>query len=111
MRNKMVKIPSNYSHRNVINYCICGEKEDMEHLYTCNLFNQTKSEIITQYKSIYTDNVSEQVKVLRRFENQFLEREKLLNDQTRNPHKKFPPCDPLKDPLFSACNEYCNGNG
>ena len=111
IRNRMVKISNNFSSKNNVERCICGETENMSHIYTCNLFSHDKYEEITPYEKIYLDNVSNQVKVLRRFENQFSKREQVMNEYRSNPLNKSPPCDPMLDPLFSACKEYINGNG
>ena len=99
LRNKMVKIVNNFS--SVKQACLCGELENLEHLYICEQFNIDKNKEVTPYSEIYTNNISNQVKVLRRFEQIFLKREEILMN-------KLPPCDPLKDPLFSLL-ESSNG--
>ena len=48
MRNKMSKIPANYSSREVKHLCFCGEEEDMEHVYTCKQLNN--EEPLIEYK-------------------------------------------------------------
>ena len=73
LRNKMVKIVNNFS--SVKQACLCGELENLEHLYICEQFNIDKNEEVTPYSEIYTNNISNQVKVLRRFEQTFLKRE------------------------------------
>ena len=45
MRNKMSHIPSNFSSENENTYeCVCGEKENMEHIYKCRYLNTEKAE-------------------------------------------------------------------
>ena len=44
IRNGMIDIPSNFSHRNEIFYCFCCEREDMQHVYHCKTLNKDKSE-------------------------------------------------------------------
>ena len=33
MRNKMTRIPANYSSSTVKHECVCGDQENMEHVY------------------------------------------------------------------------------
>ena len=99
LRNKMIKIENNFS--NTKQSCLCGEIETLEHLYICSKFSENTNEEVTPYEEIYSNNISKQVKVLRRFEKIFLKREETFE-------KKQHPCDPLKDPLFSL-SESSNG--
>ena len=99
LRNKMVKIVNNFS--SIKQTCQCGEIETLEHLYICLEFSENKDEEVTPYEEIYSNNISKQVKVLRRFEQIFLKREEILTN-------KLHPCDLLKDPLFSL-SESSNG--
>ena len=99
LRNKMVKIENNCS--SIKQTCLCGEIENLEHLYICLQFSENKNEEVTPYEEIYSNNISKQVKVLRRFEKIFLKREEIFAN-------KLHPCDPLKDPLFSL-SESSNG--
>ena len=64
----MVKIENNCS--SIKQTCLCGEIENLEHLYL--QFSENKNEEVTPYEEIYSNNISKQVKVLRRFENIFL---------------------------------------
>ena len=95
----MVKIVNNFS--NTKQSCLCGEIETLEHLYICLEFSENTNEAVTPYEQIYSNNISKQVKVLRRFEQIFLKREQTLKN-------KLLPCDLLKDPLFSLL-ESSNG--
>ena len=66
MRNKMVKIPANYSAREVKHKCIiCNNEENMEHEYTCKLLNS--EEPLTEYNQIYKDNMDLIIDAYRRF--------------------------------------------
>ena len=89
------KIVNNYS--SVKQAGLCGELE----LYICEQFSINKSEEVTPYAEIYTNIISNQVKVLRRFEQMVLKREEMLMNILL-------PCDPLNDPLFSLL-ESSNG--
>ena len=66
MRNKMVKIPANYSAREVKHKCIiCNNEENMEHEYTHKLLNS--EEPLTEYNQIYKDNMDLIIDAYRRF--------------------------------------------
>ena len=82
LRNKMIKIVNNLS--SIKQTCLCGEIENLEHLYICEQFSVNKNEEITPYEEIYSNNISKQLK--RRFEKVFLKREEILT-------KKHYPCD------------------
>ena len=47
LRNKMVKIVNNFS--SIKQTCLCGEIENLEHLYICEQFSVNKNEEITPY--------------------------------------------------------------
>jgi hypothetical protein len=98
LRNKMVRIENNFS--SIKQACLCGEIENLEHLYICLQFSENQNEEVTPYEEIYSNNISKQVKVLRRFEKIFLKRGEIFAN-------KLHPCDPLKDPLFSL-SEFSN---
>ena len=53
LRNKMVKIVNNFS--SVKQACLCGELENLEHLYICEQFSINKNEEVTPYAEIYTN--------------------------------------------------------
>ena len=75
IRNDMTNIPDNYGNQNT---CLCGEFENMVHIYNCEFWNETKNEK-TPYSNIYNGNIEKQIEVYRIFE-QNLER--------RNEHLK-----------------------
>ena len=65
IRNKMVDIPNNFSNKELKENCFCGENEEMEHLYECEMLGNN-SEI--SYDKIYSNNVKDQIEVFRRME-------------------------------------------
>ena len=71
--------------------CLCGSKEDMEHILNCDILNEGRKHDL-KYEQLYKGTISEQLEVFRIFENS-LERREML--------KKI-PCDPLCDPLISV---------
>ena len=85
VRNRMVKIPSNYGQKE--EKCECGSKENLEHIYSCLKFNKSDPEI--PYDQIYNGNLNTQIKIFRRIQ-------KCL--ESRNQTKEIKaPCD-LSDP-------------
>ena len=58
IRNKMVDIPNNFSNKELKEKCFCGEIEEMEHLYECEILGNN-SEI--SYDKIYSNNVKDQI--------------------------------------------------
>ena len=116
IRNGMVDIPSNFSHGNKSFYCFCGEREDTEHIYICKSLNKNKSESIN-FGMLYNGCISEQICIYKRFEENFKQREELMNKnenqtkQTKETQKKRkkpnPPCDPIVDPLY--CKRFSYG--
>ena len=65
LRNKMVDIPNSFSNKELKEKCFCGEIEEMEHLYECEILGNN-SEI--PYDKIYSNNVKDQIEVFRRME-------------------------------------------
>ena len=94
IRNRMVEISDNFGKEDK---CICGDKEDMNHIYSCEILN--KEEIIISFENIYNGNIFNQRKILTRFE---------ANMKTRD-HIRLSkvPCDQIIGPL--NCNQYSNG--
>ena len=95
MRNKMTRIPANYSSSTVKHECVCGDQETMEHVYTCTQLNSDKPE--TEYKTVYSNNIEIIKKVHRRFEENMKNREIILKERENGS-----PCDPSCDPLYSV---------
>ena len=54
MRNNLTRIPANYSSSAVKHGCVCGDQENMQHVYTCIQLNSDKPEI--EYKYVYSNN-------------------------------------------------------
>ena len=74
----MSHIPSNFSSENDNTYkCVCGEKENMEHIYNCRYLNTEKAEL--DYEEVYGENVSEIKQILKRFEHNMNNRENYTN--------------------------------
>ena len=76
----MTNIPSNYGKQNE---CLCGELENMIHIYNCEFWSERKSEIVP-YDNIYNGNIQKQIEVYRIFEQKLERRNENL--KTENTH-------------------------
>ena len=88
--NRMVDISDNYGKHG---HCICNEKEDMSHIYSCLYLNEDHQ--ILPYKKIYNGKLSEQVEIFSRFEKNMKKRNELRIKRNEENHL---PCDRI-DPL------------
>ena len=73
----MVEISTNFPTKYTSNKCECGEIEEMEHIYNCEMFGKQPK---ISYKKLYTGNIQEQIGVFKQFEEKMNERENLKND-------------------------------
>lgn len=48
--------------------CLCGSKEDMEHILNCDILNEGRKHDL-KYEQLYKGTISEQLEVFRIFEN------------------------------------------
>ena len=78
IRNKMINIPANFSKSNSEVKCVCGQTENMTHLYNCEILNTEKPEVL--YEQVYSGNIREQVEILKRFELILEERDRILKN-------------------------------
>ena len=97
VRNGMIDIPSNFPNTNVKPICICGQTENLIHIYNCKLLGKTKKEEF--FEKIFTGSIRQQLKVFNQLEENLEKREQILASQNL-------PCDP-SDPLYSS--DYSNG--
>ena len=58
----MIFIPENVSSKKTEYTCVCGETEDMRHIYVCTHWNTTNE--IVDYDLIFRDNVKQLRKAL-----------------------------------------------
>jgi hypothetical protein len=77
---------------------VCGITEDMKHIYICEILNEGDKQS-EQYENIFNGNITQQIKVFRKFELNMKKREVIKNNKFDKMETK-PPCDPLFDPLF-----------
>ena len=62
IRNRMINIPANFGGESK---CICGQKEENKHIYTCNKINEEKEKV--EFEKVFNGTLTEQVKILERF--------------------------------------------
>ena len=65
IKNCMIDIPANFSSKSEFK-CQCGKREDMVHIYKCELYNCEKQPRI-QFEKIYNGNLKEQIEVYNKF--------------------------------------------
>ena len=75
-RNRMVIIPSNFPNGKEVEICPCGQIEEMKHIYQYKLWRKDKEMNKPKYEQIFSDNISEQVKVNKNFMMNYQAREK-----------------------------------
>ena len=110
VRNRMVNISYNFPKQQQIEKCVCGEIENMEHIYLCEILNRDK--IKMTYNLIYNGTLKQQVEVYKRFERSFENRQTIkANSKDENEiYKETKPHEiPKRDPLSSVSLENSNG--
>ena len=90
----MTAIPHNFGQKE--EKCICGEIEDMLHIYNCEIINAINPEM--SYEKIYNGNLKSQIEVFRRIEKNLKMRQEI---EIRN----ISPCDP-RDPLYCVSYQF-----
>ena len=83
VRNKMVDIPANFQDSKIRTDCLCGEAENMEHLYECKILNE--NEPVLPYQKVYCGNINEQIEVFNRIEKNLEKRIELKNSEEKLP--------------------------
>ena len=86
-------------------FCLfCGEKEEMSHVYECNILSSNEIMKI-EYEEIYRNNPIKQKEILQRFERNLEKRQNIQNNKNElrkeifTEEKRKIPCDLLLDPL------------
>ena len=77
VKNRMVRILANFSKPKTEYKCVCNEKEDVQHIYFCEILNngiRTKIE----YDIFYNGTISEQIDILRQFKRNMEEKEETI---------------------------------
>ena len=96
----MVFIPSNFPNGiQEVTICPCGQIETMNHIYSCKLWSKENVKNNPPYEMIFSDHISEQVKVKKIFNMNYQTREKdhtkMKNEKTESQPHAILYCDPL----------------
>jgi hypothetical protein len=108
IRNRMVIIPSNFPNGKEVEKCPCGQIEDMKHIYQCKLWNNENEMNKPKYEQIFSDHISDQVKVNKNFMMNYQEREKYEIETKKKKEENQTHTIPTSDPLSSVPE---NSNG
>ena len=87
IKNRMYDIPQNFPKGDEKYTCVCGESENIAHIYNCEILSKKKQEKIS-YENICNGSRNQQIKVYQ-LVRQNLEERKLIKNQMNF------PCDPL----------------
>ena len=91
----MINIPSNFiSREQNENKCVCGNKEEMKHIFECKELNMKKVEV--RYEKIFNGTITEQKQILQRFKENLAMRSMLKENTTNHvilSCDPLPPCD------------------
>ena len=75
--NKMVIIPANFGSESKSR---CGDNEDMAHILNCQYLNKEEVKKKYIFEQIYSGNLTQQIEILKRFQLNFEERKKQMDD-------------------------------
>ena len=90
----MIPIGYNFPNKMSENICICGNIENMVHIYTCKKLSGEKEE--KSFENIYKDCVKNMKIVLKRFESNFEKRQQIKSEENA-PHGIPAQVDPLSN--------------
>ena len=83
LTNRMIEIPYNFPKSEKHTLCVCGENEDMQHIYYCELLNKGTQEKLP-YDGIYNGNLKQQIEIFKIFKQNLEHREKMISPHCRN---------------------------
>ena len=79
VRNRMIDIEYNFPQKDTLTNCECGTKEDMQHIYICDLLSEDKKYEDLPYNKIFNGNLEQQTTVYKIFKHNLEKREQLKN--------------------------------
>ena len=94
IRNRMFEISSNFSKSNAKTLCLCGETENMKHIFVCEILNE-EADQNELYENIYNGNIKQQLRIFWKFEENVKKREFLQNMNKKIKIETETPCDPV----------------
>jgi hypothetical protein len=89
-------IPANFPKPNEEYLCQCGDKEDMAHIYYCDLLSNGNYSKL-EFETLYIGTLSEKVKIYEDFEENY-ERREILKDEAEC--KDMTPRDPSRSTVL-----------
>ena len=93
IRNNKIDFPSNFtSEKENKALCICGEKENMMHIYNCKILNKERPKEI--FDKIFENNLNKMEYILNRFKGNMKQRENLK--ENKDISHEILTCDPLQ---------------
>ena len=95
VKNRMIDIPYNFPRSEKRTLCVCGEKEDMQHIYNCELLNKEKQEKLP-YDRIYNGNLKQQIEIFKIFKQNLEHREIMIAEMSEIKS----PCDHTRSAVF-----------
>ena len=95
VKNRMIDIPYNFPKSEKQTLCVCGENEDMQHIYNCEILNKEKQEKLP-YEKIYNGNLKQQIDIFKIIKQNLEHREIMIAEM--NEFK--PPCDHARSAVF-----------
>ena len=98
IRNRMVNIENNFKAKINQSACLCGQIEDMKHIYVCEIYENEKENV--PYENIYEDDVRKMKKINERFQRNLIKRKQKLENENCSPRILY------VDPLYNDnCTE------
>jgi hypothetical protein len=67
VRNQIINIENNFPNKDTIAICECGVKEDMRHIYNCELLSDNKQKQSLAYNNIFNGNLKQKTMVYKIF--------------------------------------------
>ena len=55
IKNRMIQISYNFPNNKKIETCLCGQEENMEHIYLCKILNKEKEQLISYKMGLLSD--------------------------------------------------------
>ena len=96
IRNRMVKIENNFpGNMNDKSTCLCGQIEDMKHIYSCKIYNTENENEDENFEKIFENDVRKVKKIYEKFK-------KILEKREQEEKNKSPRILNV-DPLYHTC--------
>ena len=67
IRNRMIRINDNYPENTNKSVCLCGNIEDMKHIYSCKIYDNENERENEKYENIFENDVRKIKKIYEKF--------------------------------------------